>query len=61
MSAADDMRAIADRIVKFVAARGDAWERPGTPEHLLIQAATLMTGVANGLDLSDIELITERP
>lgn len=49
-NAIDEMRAMVDRITRFVGGRGAQWEQPGTPEHLLVQAASLLTGVANGLE-----------
>lgn len=50
MSAVDELRAMVDRITAFVAARGSRWEDPNAPESLLLDAAKLMAGIANGLD-----------
>lgn len=59
MSATEDMRVMAAKIVRFVAERGDTWEQPGTPEYLLVEAARLITGVANGMERAGIDLSTE--
>jgi hypothetical protein len=55
-TAIEDLRAMADQIMKYVADRGAQWEQPGTPERLLIDAASLMTGVANGLEHVGVDL-----
>lgn len=56
MSATADMRALVDRIVTFVAGRGDRWEQEGSPERLLLNAASMLTGVADGMDAAGIDL-----
>lgn len=50
MTAVDDIRAMVDRIVAFVAERGNQWERSGSPDRLLLEAASLMSGVSDALD-----------
>lgn len=57
MSAVNDLRVMADRIIRFVADRGERWQDEGTPDRLLLNAATLMRGVANGLEASSIDLV----
>lgn len=60
-TAVGDLRAMVERIVEFTAERGDAWEQPGTPEHLLVEAAALMRGLADGMERCKIDMVTRTP
>ncbi|HSR79045.1 MAG TPA: hypothetical protein VLN57_20905 [Xanthobacteraceae bacterium] len=56
-SAISDLREMVERVIQFVSDRGDQWERPGTPEHLLIENAKLMKGIADGLERNKIDMV----
>lgn len=46
-----------DRLVNCAAERDDAWEKPGTPEHLMVEAAKLMRGLANAMEREKIDFV----
>lgn len=56
MSAVEDLRAMVDRLTKFVGEHYLDWEKPGTAGRLMVDAASLMTGVANALDRFEFDL-----
>jgi hypothetical protein len=62
-TAIGDLRAMVERCIDCAAEHGDAWETPGTPDHLLVEAAKLMQGLADAMERGkiDFELVEGKP
>lgn len=62
-TAIGDLRAMVERLVACAADHGDVWETPGTPEHLLVRAASLMKGLADAMERErvDFEVVEGKP
>lgn len=62
-TAIGDLREMVERCVDCAAEHGDAWETPGTPEHLLVEAASLMRGLAEAMERVKVDfvLVERRP
>lgn len=62
-TAIGDLRAMIERCIHCAAEHGDTWETPETPEHLLVEAAKLMGGIADAMARTEIDfvLVERRP
>ena len=62
-TAVGDLRAMVERCIDCATEHGDVWETPGTPEHLLVEAAALMRGLADAMERTKVDfvLVERRP
>lgn len=56
-TAIGDLRAMVERCIDCAAEHGDVWETPGTPEHLLVEAAKLMKGLADSMEHMKVDFV----